>query len=157
HSEQHFWVFTNAEETGEHLRSHAAGLDVTVTNRTLEMPLISAQGPRSRAILQGLTPADVSALRYYNFLPEPVQVAGVAAWLPRTGCSGERGFDLIPEPSGAAALWNALQDAGGVPFGLTVLEPVRVEAGLIVYGSDYSPGLDSPYDVSLDHWVRLDA
>jgi len=157
HSEPHFWICTNAEETGEHLRAHAAELDVTVTNRTREMPLISAQGPRSRAILQSLTPADLSALRYYTFIPERVPVAGVPTWLMRTGFSGELGFELIPDPAGAVAVWNALQDAGGVPFGLAVLEPVRVEAGLIVYGSDYSPGLDSPYDVSLDRYVHLDA
>ena len=54
-------------------------------------------------------------------------------------------------------MWSALLDAGGVPFGLTVLEPVRVEAGLIVYDSDYSPGVDTPYDISLDRYVRLDA
>ena len=34
---------------------------------------------------------------------------------------------------------------------------MRVEAGLIVYDSDCSPGVDSPYDVSLDRYVRLDA
>lgn len=157
HSETHFWIFTNAEETGDHLRAHAAGLGVTVTNRTLEMPLVSAQGPRSRAIVQNLTPADLSALHYYNFIPERVPVAGVPTWLSRTGFSGELGFELIPDPAGAEALWNALQDAGGVPFGLTVLEPVRVEAGLIVYDSDYRPGVDSPYDVSLDRYVHLDA
>ncbi len=157
HSEPNFWICTNAEETGEHLRAHAVGLDVTVTNRTPEMPLISAQGPRSRAIVQSLTPADLSALRYYTFIPQRVSVAGVPTWLMRTGFSGELGFELIPDPAGAVALWNALQDAGGVPFGLTVLEPVRVEAGLIVYDSDYSPGVDSPYDVSLDRYVHLDA
>src|SRR5579859_531393 len=156
HSETHFWVFTNAEDTGDHLREHAAGLDVTVTNRTLEMPLISAQGPRSRAIVQSLTPADLSGLRYYTFIPERVLVAGVPTWLSRTGFSGELGFELIPDPAGAETLWNGLQEAGGVPFGLTVLEPVRVEAGLIVYDSDYSAGQDSPYDVSLDRYVHLD-
>jgi len=156
HSETHFWVFTNAEETGDHLSAHASGLDVTVANCTLQMPLISAQGPHSRTILQSLTPVDLPALRYFTFIPERVPIAGVPTWLSRTGFSGELGFELIPEPAGAQALWNALQDAGGVPFGLTVLEPVRVEAGLIVYDSDYSAGVDSPYDVSLDRYVCLD-
>ncbi len=157
HSEARFWLCTNAEETGEHLRAHADGLDVTVTNRTLEMPLISAQGPLSRVALQSLTSADLSALRYYTFIPERVSVAGVPTWLMRTGFSGELGFELIPDPAGAVTVWNALLGAGAVPFGLTVLEPVRVEAGLIVYDSDYSAGEDSPYDVSLDRYVHLDA
>jgi aminomethyltransferase len=157
HSDSHFWMCTNAEETGEHLRDHAPGLDVTVTNRTLDMPLISAQGPRSREVLQSLTKADLSAMRYYTFLPERVSIAGVPTWLMRTGFSGELGFELIPPPAGAVALWSALQEAGGVPFSLTPLEPVRVEAGLIIYDSDYSAGVDSPYDVSLDRYVHLDA
>lgn len=157
HSDSHFWICTNSEDAGEHLRAHAAGLDATVTNRTVEMPLISAQGPKSRAALQSLTPADLSPLRYYTFIPEPVSVAGVPTWLMRTGFSGELGFELIPDPAGAVTVWNALLGAGGVPFGLTVLEPVRVEAGLIVYDSDYRAGEDSPYDISLDRYVHLDA
>src|SRR5260370_16249516 len=92
HSQTHFWIFTNAEETGEHVRAHAAGLDVTVTNRTLDMPLISAQGPRSRAIVQSLTPAGLSALRYYTFIPERVPVAGLPTWLMRTAFSGDPGI-----------------------------------------------------------------
>jgi aminomethyltransferase len=157
HADDHYWVLTNAEDTGDHLLAHADGLEFTLVNRTLEMPLISAQGPRSREILQGLTDADLSGLRYYNFLTERVQVAGVTTWLARTGFSGELGFELIPDPNGAPALWAALNEAGGVPFGLTVLEPVRVEAGLIVYASDYDPGEDTPYDVSMDRYVALDS
>jgi len=157
HAEDRYWVLTNAEDTGEHLMENARGLQFTLVNRTLEMPLISAQGPRSREILQGMTEADLSRLRYYNFLTERVQVAGVTTWLARTGFSGELGFELIPDPDGAPKLWAALNDAGGVPFGLTVLEPVRVEAGLIVYGSDYDPGEDTPYDVSMDRYVSLDS
>ncbi len=157
HTPVSYWVFTNAEDTGDHLLANAGGLDVRVVNRTLEMPLISAQGPRSREVLQGLTPTDLSGLRYFTFIPERVAVAGVPTWLMRTGFSGELGFELIPDPDGAVTLWSALADAGGVPFGLTVLEPVRVEAGLIVYDSDYSPGQDTPYDVCLDRYVSLDS
>lgn len=156
HADDHYWVLTNAEDTGDHLLAHAEGLEFTLVNRTREMPLISAQGPRSREILQGLTEVDLSGLRYYTFLTERVQVAGVTTWLARTGFSGELGFELIPDPDGAPALWAALNEAGGVPFGLTVLEPVRVEAGLIVYASDYDPGEDTPYDVSMDRYVSLD-
>ncbi len=155
HADDHFWVFTNTSGFGEHWTAHTAGLDFVFENRVYEMPLVSLQGPASRALLQGLTPADLSGLKYFRFLPERVDVAGVPCWLMRTGFSGELGFELVPEPDGAPALWAALGGAGAVPIGLDTVEPARIEAGLIIYSTDYTPGEHSPYDVSLDRFVAL--
>jgi aminomethyltransferase len=155
-ADDHYWAFTNTE-LGEHWAEHTAGLDFRFDLRTHEMPLISLQGPKSREILQSLTDTDLSGLKNFNFLTERVEVAGVATWLLRTGFSGEIGYELIPVRDGAVALWQALSDAGAVPMGLDTLEPVRVEAGLIVYEQDYFPGDNSPYDVSLDRLIALDS
>jgi aminomethyltransferase len=56
-----------------------------------------------------LTDADVDALRYFRFLPDPVKVAGVEVYLSRTGYGGELGFELfLTDPSDAEELWNAV-------------------------------------------------
>jgi aminomethyltransferase len=155
HADDHFWVFTNTSGFATHWTAHTSGLDFTFENRVHEMPLVSVQGPGSRELLQGLTTADLGALKYFRFLPERVDVGGVPSWLMRTGFSGELGFELVPVPDGAPALWAALGAAGAVPIGLDTVEPARIEAGLVIYSTDYTPGEHSPYDVSLDRFVAL--
>ena len=51
-------------------------------------------------------------------------------------------------------MWDALIAAGGKPFGLEAIDIARIEAGLIIIALDYQPGETSPYDVSLDRFVK---
>jgi aminomethyltransferase len=155
HADDHFWVFTNFPTFGEFLAGHTPGLDYLIENRTFEMPVVSVQGPRSREILQGLTDADLSSLRYFHFLPQRQQVAGIPVWVLRTGFSGELGFELIPDADRAVELWDALGQAGVRPFALDAVEVLRVEAGLIMVGVEFSGGDVSPYDLSLDRSIQL--
>jgi aminomethyltransferase len=154
--DDHLWVMTNADDFDTQVADIVAGLDVDIVGRTHEMPLVSVQGPGSRDLLQGLTQTDLSGLRYFRFLPERIEVAGVETYLFRTGFSGELGFELIPARDDAVALWNELTTAGGVPVGLDAIEVARVEAGLIVIDADYTPGETSPFDLSLDKTIALD-
>jgi glycine cleavage system aminomethyltransferase T len=155
HADDHYWVFTNTSGIDGHWAAHTGDLDVEYVNRVHQMPLVSVQGPRSRDLLSALTGADVSWLRYFRFLPERVDVAGAPVWLMRTGFSGELGYELVPDPDGANALWAALGSAGAVPIGLDTVEPARIEAGLIIYSTDYTPGVHTPFDVSMDAVVAL--
>ncbi len=155
HADDHFWVMTNGTNYDETFAAANPGSDVTVVNRTLEMPVLSVQGPGSRELVQGLTDYDVSSLRYFRFATEKVTVAGIEVWLLRTGFSGELGFELIPAAGDAVALWRALTAAGAVPIGLDAVELARVEAGLIIVGVDYAPGETSPLDLSLDKTIAL--
>jgi aminomethyltransferase len=156
HADDHYWVLTNTTGFGDFWSGHRQGLDVVVVNRVHEMPLISVQGPTSRSLVQSLTETDLSGLGYFRFRTARVEVAGVPAWVTRTGFSGEQGYELIPDRSGAVELWTALLAAGAVPVGLDTIEPTRIEAGLIIYGTDYTPGEHTPYDVSMDRFVALD-
>ena len=155
HAEDRFWVFSNTSGFGDHWRAQLGGLDVEIVNRLHELPLIAVQGPRSREVLQSLTDTDLSGLGYFRFLPDQIEVAGVRAWISRTGFTGELGFELVPDRSGAVQIWEALTAAGAVPIGLDTIEPTRIESGLIIYGTDYTPGEHTPYDVSLDRMVAL--
>jgi aminomethyltransferase len=158
HGEHHYWVMTNGPEFGEYLAGQTADAGITdysIENRTLAMPVVSVQGPRSREILQGLTSTDLGQLRYFRFLPERQTVAGVPVWVLRTGFSGELGFELIPDPDRAVELWQALAAVGVRPFGLDAVEMLRVEAGLVIVGVDYQPGETSPLDVSMDRMLAL--
>jgi aminomethyltransferase len=147
-------VFINTADLQDWFRESAGGLDAAIEHRTLDLPMISVQGPGSRDLLQGLTDADLSTLSYFRFWPDPVKVAGVPATVLRTGFSGEIGYELVTDLDSVGTLWDALNAAGGTPFGLDAIDIARIEAGLIIIALDYQPGEGTPFDVSMDRFVK---
>ncbi len=137
------------------------GLDVQVQDRTAEMPHLQVQGPKAREVLGPITEgADVDALRYFRFVSDGVRVGGVPCWLSRTGYSGELGFEVYCAVDDAPELWRAVLRAGephGVrPIGLSAIETLRIESGLLFPDIDYFPHDTDPFEVRLDKVVKLD-
>jgi glycine cleavage system aminomethyltransferase T len=64
---------------------------------------------------------------------------------------------MITAPERAVDLWKAIQAAGVGIFGAHAVEVARIESGMIVFGFDYEGGVGTPYDVSFDRFVKLDA
>ena len=153
----HCWVMTNGKDHEEYFGEAFQDLDVGFEWIAPRMPHVGVIGPRSREVVQKLTDADVGALRYFRFLPDPVKVAGIEVFLSRTGFGGELGFELfLTDPADATELWNAVIGAGVTPFGAEAIELARVEAGLIVTDYDYEAHQRTPYDFNLDRFVALD-
>jgi aminomethyltransferase len=157
HAEDHLWVCTNGLDHVAYFAEASKGLDVAIEYIAPTLPHLQVQGPKSRAALQPLTEADLSALRYFHFIPEQVEVGGVPVWLSRTGFSGELGYELFTRPEHAEDLWTVIEGTGAVPYGVDVVEPLRIEAGMIVTDYDYEAHQRSPYDLGLDRVVALDA
>ena len=149
-------VVTALDSDLGHFTSVLDGMDLEIDPMTQRSPQLGINGPRSRELLQGLTSADVSSLRYFRFWPERVEVGGVPCWVSRTGYSGELGYELFCSPEGAEQLWEAIVGAGARPYGLAAVETIRIESGLIFIGYDYFQHETSPYDVGLDKLIRLD-
>ncbi len=156
-AENHCWVMTNGRDHEEFFTELVRDLDAEFEWVTLSMPHLGVIGPRSREVLQKLTDEDLSALRYFRFVPEPVKVAGVDVYLSRTGYGGELGYELfLLDPADAETLWTAVVGAGVTPIGTDAIEVARIEAGLIIYDYDYEPHQRTPFDLGLDKLVRLD-
>jgi aminomethyltransferase len=160
---EHCLSITSYDSDLEWFRKVASdhGLDVRVEDRTAEMPHLQVQGPKSREVLTPITDgADVGSLRYFRFASEGVRVGGVPCWLSRTGYSGELGFELYCAPEDADRLWNAVLEAGrphGMrPIGLSAIETLRIESGLLFPDIDYFPHQTDPFEVRLDKVVKLD-
>jgi aminomethyltransferase len=154
--EDRVWIMTNGAERAEHFAETASGLDVEIEAITPTMPHLGLQGPRSREALAPLCEADISKLGYFRFVPEPTKVGGVPCFVSRTGFGGELGYELFCRPEHAADLWDVVvSKMNARPFGVGVLESLRVEAGLIVLDYDYSAQERTPYDLSLDRMVAL--
>ncbi|MGZ8594727.1 MAG: aminomethyltransferase family protein [Actinomycetota bacterium] len=156
HDDQTFWMMINSAGIEDWFRETAGGLDAQVAHKTSDLAMIAVQGPTSQATLQGLTGRDLSDLRYFRFWPEPTTVAGKDVWVLRTGFSGEKGYEVVCQPGDAVEIWEALIAAGGVPFGLTAVDLARTEVGLIIIAVDYNPSEISPYDLSMDRFIKTD-
>lgn len=162
-AEHHCLSVTSYDSDLEWYRGVASdrGLDVAIEDRTAEMPHLQVQGPKAREVLAPITEgADVASLRYFRFITEGVKVGGVPVWLSRTGYSGELGFELYCSVDDAAALWAAVIGAGrphGLrPIGLSAIETLRIESGLLFPDVDYFPHQTDPYEVRLDNVIKLD-
>jgi aminomethyltransferase len=150
------WVITALDSDLDHMQEVVSGMDVSIEAITEKLPHLQLQGPRSRELLAGLVDEDVESLGYFRFLPHQVHVGRVPAWVSRTGYSGELGFEIFTEPDYAAELWGVLTEAGAKPYGLSAVETLRIESGLIFIGYDYFQHETDPFDMSLDKVIRLD-
>jgi aminomethyltransferase len=149
-----YWVLINSPGFEEWFRETGGDLDATITHKTQDLAMIAVQGPTSQATLQPLTERDLGELRYFHFWPQMTTVAGVPAYVLRTGFSGEHGYEVVMDPADAQVVWDALVSAGATPFGLNAVDLARIEVGLIIIGVDYNPGETSPWDVSMDRFIK---
>ena len=155
--EDQCWVMTNGRDHDERFGELLQDLDAEFAWITPSTPHLGVIGPRARDVVQKLTDVDIGSLRYFRFIPRPIQVAGVDVHLSRTGYGGELGYELfLLDPADAETLWNAVVGAGVTPIGTDAIEVARVEAGLIVTDYDYEPHERTPYDFNLDRMVRGD-
>jgi aminomethyltransferase len=141
------------------------GLDrVWVKPSTDAMHNLAVQGPSSRDLLATLvwTPAtqpDFSALEWFRFCIGRIGGPdGLPVVVSRTGYSGELGYELWCAPDDGPALWDAVWDAGAPfglrPLGLDALDVLRIEAGLVFGGHDFSDQTD-PYEAGIGFTVPL--
>ena len=149
-------INSEGDAIDEHFARHTHGMDVSVTNIARRMPNVAIQGPRSREIVSKLTDVDFGGLKYFQFIPEEITLAGVSGYLSRTGFSGELGYEFfITDPDNGVKVWDAATQEGARPFGLSAIDIARIEAGLYVIRVDYDPGETSPYDLSFDWAIKL--
>ena len=68
-----------------------------------------------------------------------------------TGYTGEDGVELAVHADAAAAVWDAVVDAGVTPAGSGARDTLRLEAGLPLHGHELGPGI-TPLQAGLG-WV----
>jgi aminomethyltransferase len=126
-------------------------------NRSDDYAQLALQGPKAVAILQPMTPADLSAIRTYHFVEG--RVASAPCIISRTGYTGEDGFELYCAPEHAAKLWLALLEEGrgeGLkPAGLGARDSLRMEMKFALYGNDIDED-HTPYEAGLGWIVKME-
>ncbi len=159
------WVGGN-DTSGLWLREQAEkhGLQAWVRSSTDQLHNIAVQGPNSRKIMEAVfwtnpDQPDISDLEWFRFAPARIGgLHGTAVVVSRTGYTGELGYEVFCHPRDAVevfdAIWDAGQEHGLIPFGLDALNMVRIEAGLIFGGYDFSDQTD-PFEAGIGFTVPL--
>ncbi|MBA3887943.1 MAG: glycine cleavage system aminomethyltransferase GcvT [Acidobacteria bacterium] len=141
-SDEHFMLVVNASnivKDAKWISEHIAGIgDAVAVNTSSRYALMALQGPEAEGVLQTLTGADLSSLKYYWFTTG--EVASVMCTISRTGYTGEDGFEVFVPPAQAERVWDAMlaagKEAGVVPAGLGARDTLRLEAAMRLYGND---------------------
>ncbi len=159
------WIGGN-DESGIWLREQAQqlGLQAWVRNSTDQLHNLQVQGPKSRDILKQIIwtrpdQATLEELGWFRFSIARIgDEHGIPLVVSRTGYTGELGYEVFCHPGNASAVWDAIWEAGKAydltPLGLEALDMLRVEAGLIFAGYEFSDQTD-PFEAGIPFTVPL--
>ncbi|WP_282157280.1 DUF1989 domain-containing protein [Shimia thalassica] len=164
--EQNFRWIGGSDEGGVWMREEAArlGLNVMIRASTDQMHNLAVQGPKSRELITSIfwTPphqTDLQEMGWFRFTPARLGGAeGIPVVISRTGYTGELGYEVFCHPKDGDAIFKAIWEAGlplGIkPMGLAGLDLVRIEAGLVFAGYDFSDQTD-PFEAGVGFTVPL--
>ncbi len=121
-----------------HLRENLP--DEITLNHLDDRALFALQGPKAFEVLKrhttGEWPLDVLVFMKGGRF----EIAGVDAWISRSGYTGEDGFEISIPADAAEMIANLLCGEAEVkPIGLGARDSLRLEAGLPLYGHDLDP------------------
>ncbi len=142
-------------------QAQALGLKVMIRSSTDQLHNLAVQGPNSREIIKRIfwtPPAQATAeeLGWFRFSVGRISDAPVV--VSRTGYTGELGYEIFCHPKDCAVVWDAVWAAGADqglrPMGLAALDMVRIEAGLIFAGYEFSDQTD-PFEAGIGFCVPL--
>ena len=135
-----------------HMREHLP--DAVTLNHLEDRALLALQGPKAFAALERVAEGEypVSALTFMK--GGRFEIAGIKAWISRSGYTGEDGFEISIPAASAATVADALCAQPEVkPIGLGARDSLRLEAGLPLYGHDLSPETD-PIEAGLNFAIN---
>jgi dimethylglycine dehydrogenase len=132
---------------------------VQVRNLTDDLMGLVVTGPRSREVLQRLTPTDLSADAFRFMAVTETEVAGAPVTIDRLSLSGELGFELWVPPLYHRRVYQQLHaagaDAGIRDLGVHALLSMRLEKGFGIWGREFSPDY-TPMQNEMHRFVHYD-
>ncbi|MCW2784669.1 MAG: dependent oxidoreductase [Marmoricola sp.] len=153
--EQSFLVVSSSATTIrdlDWLRRHldaAAAVDVTE-----EYAVVGVMGPRSRALLAGLTDADLSDDAFGFATSREITLAGVRLRATRLTYVGELGWELMVPVTHALAVYDAVSAGGARDAGYSAIESLRLEKGYRAFPRELNPAYN-PVEAGLTFACKL--
>jgi aminomethyltransferase len=142
------------------VRDNTRRYNCKVQNLSDDFTQIAIQGPKGVNLLQKLTDADLSAVKFYWVTRGTV--CGLRdVLIARTGYTAEDGFEIyVPsDESTSAMVWNKVLEAGkefgAVPCGLGSRNTLRLEGKLPLYGHEISDEINV-WEAGLDRFCKME-
>lgn len=142
-----------AEKDKQWMQSYLNSARVHFQDLSADKALIAVQGATAVQSLQSFVEADLAGVKRFGHLESTI--FGKAAFLARTGYTGEDGFEVMLDPDVGEVLWRSLLSNGVVPCGLGARDTLRLEAAMSLYGQDINDDT-TPLEAGLGWLVHLD-
>ena len=142
------------------VRDNTRQFDCAVENLSDDFTQIAIQGPKAVGVLQKLTDADLSAVKFY-WITRGSVCDLKKILIARTGYTAEDGFEIyVPaDEATSARVWNEILNAGKefgiVPCGLGARNTLRLEGKLPLYGHEISDTINV-WEAGLDRFCRME-
>ena len=161
--EQEYLLVINAgtrEKDFNWVRDNTSQFDCAVENLSDDYTQIAIQGPKGVDLLQKLTNADLTAVKFYWVTRGRVcRIDNIL--MGRTGYTAEDGFEIyVPSDEATSArVWNQILAAGKefgvVPCGLGSRNTLRLEGKLPLYGHEISDTINV-WESGLDRFCKME-
>ena len=134
--------------------------NAAIDDQTERVSMIALQGPKAVDIFSRLSGFDPAVVRPFRCAEVTIHVPrghgasgqGRRALAARTGYTGEDGVEIMPASEDARWLWELLTEHGVVSCGLGARDVLRLEAGLLLHGSDMDTSV-TPVEAGLERFV----
>lgn len=143
------WVYENTRQ-----------FDCQVKNLSDDYTQIAIQGPNAVKVLQKLTDADLSRVKFY-WLTHGTVCGLKNIMIARTGYTAEDGFEIyVPADEATSAMvWNKVMEAGKefgiLACGLGARNTLRLEGKLPLYGHEISDSINV-WEAGLDRFCKME-
>jgi sarcosine dehydrogenase len=140
-------------------RGIAAGAHVTLTDVTAQHAVLAVMGPKSRALLQAVSPNGFDNAAFPFGAIKRIEIGYATLLASRRTYVGELGWELFVPVDVAALVYDTLHKAGAA-FGLRdagyyALEGLRLEKGYRAWGRELTPDV-TPSEAALSFAVKPD-
>ncbi len=150
------------------VRDHTRQFDCAVENLSDDFTQIAIQGPKAVDLLQKMTDAHLSTVKFYWVTHGNIVLVDKSAprylgntLIARTGYTAEDGFEIyVPSDEATSArVWNRLLEVGKefgvVPCGLGARNTLRLEGKLPLYGHEISDTINV-WEAGLDRFCKME-
>ena len=161
--EEEYLLVINAgtrEKDFNWVRDNTRQFDCRAENLSDDFTQIAIQGPKGVELLQKLTDAELSAVKFY-WVTRGTVCGLKETLIARTGYTGEDGFEIYTpsEEETSARVWDDVLEAGkqlgAIPCGLGARNTLRLEAKLPLYGHEISDTINV-WEAGLDRFCKME-
>ena len=161
--EQEYLIVINAgtrEKDFSWVRDNTRQFNCAVENLSDDFTQIAVQGPRGVDVVQKLTDANLSAVKFY-WVTRGTICGLKDILIARTGYTGEDGFEIyVPsDEETSARVWNEVlaagKEFGSLPCGLGARNTLRLESKLPLYGHEISDTINV-WEAGLDRFCKME-